>query len=300
MLPLNELAVFVAVVEAGSLSAAARRLELSKAAVSDQIRRLEERLGVRLLNRTTRRLSLTEAGRGCLDHARAMVTAAEAASAAATELHREPRGLLRVAAPTTFAPRHLVPHLPAFLAAHPLLHLELSLSARAVDLLEEGFDLAIRIGRLPDSALTARPLASARLLFCAAPSYLERRGQPVAPAALPEHDLLGFTPLGRRGAWHLQGPGRASRTLDFEPLFASDDGEALLAATLAGLGIAALPDWMVAAEIGLGRLQRVLPDWNGPTMPITALHAAGRRPAAKIRTFLDFLVERLSGDDWRL
>lgn len=298
MTPMNELAVFAAVVEAGSLSAAARRLALSKAAVSDQLRRLEERLGARLLDRSTRRLSPTEAGRAAYDHARRMVEAGEAAVRAASALHGEARGLLRVAAPTTFAPLHLVPLLPDFLAAHPSLRIELLLSAGAADLLAEGLDLAVRIGPLADSALTARRIARSRVVLVAAPAYLARREPPPGPAELPAHDLLAFTPLGRQGRWRLQGPGRAVETVAFQPRLASDDGEALLQAALAGLGIAALPDWMAAAPLNEGRLRPVLPGWGGAAVPVHALHAGGRRPAAKIRRFVDFLAARLPREGW--
>lgn len=295
---LDDLALFATVVEAGSLSAAARRLRLSKAAVSDRLRRLEERLGARLLDRSTRRLSPTEAGRAAYDHARRMVEAGEAAARAAGSLHEEARGLLRIAAPTTFAPLHLAPLLPEFLAAHPDLRIELVLAPGASDLLAEGLDLAVRIGPLADSRLTARRLGRSRVLLTASPAYLARRGRPEAPTALPAHDLLAFTPLGRQGEWALKGPGRTTAAVAFQPRLACDDGETLLQAALAGLGIAALPDWMVAAPLAERRLETVLPGWGADPVPIHALHAGGRQPAAKIRRFVDCLAERLPRDGW--
>lgn len=294
MLPYDELAVFAAVAEAGSLTAAARRLGLSTTAVSEQLRRLEERLGAVLLIRSTRRLALTEAGRAALDHARAMVAAGEAAAREAERLHREPHGLLRVAAPTTFAPLHLVPLLPAFQAQNPALRIEFALAAAPVDLTAEGVDVAVRIGRLGDSRLTAKRLGSSRGLLVAAPAYLARRGTPQAPEALAAHDHLAFTPLGRRGLIRLQGPGGRRYEAAVEPLFASDAGEALLAAAIAGMGLAALPGWMVALPLAEGLLQRVLPGWGGAAVPIHALHAGGRRPPAKVRRFVDFLATRLA------
>ena len=299
MVPAQELMVFAAVVEAGSLSAAARRLGLSKAAVSDQLRRLEAALGVRLVNRTTRRLSLTAAGEACHAHSRRMVAEAEAAARAASALHDEPRGVLRIAAPTTFAPLHIVPALPAFRARHRQLAVELSLSAAPVDLVAERFDLAIRIGRLPDSRLVARRLAVQRLIVCAAPAYLQRRGVPVQPGDLGDHDALEFTPLGWRGAWHLAGPDGRSRRIAIRPVLASDDGDVLLAAASAGMGLAVLPNWLVAPAVASGALVQALPGWGSQPVPIQAVHTGRRQMPAKTRLFLDHLAAHLAKAAWR-
>lgn len=296
---MNELAVFAAVVDAGSLSAAARRLGISKAAVSDHVRRLEERLGIRLLNRTTRRIALTEAGRACYRHSARMVAEAEAAAHSAALLHEERRGALRVAAPTTFAPMHIVPALPAFLAQHPQLSIELSLAAEAVDLIEGRFDLAIRIGSLPDSRLVARRLAVSRLIICGSRDYLQRRGTPLGIEDLGAHDVLEFTPLGWRGTWRLSGPDGARRRIPIAPVFASDAGEALLAAARDGIGLAALPNWMVAPALRAGALIHVLPGWGGQPVPIHAVHAGGGA-AAKVRLFVDHLAAHLARADWRV
>jgi DNA-binding transcriptional LysR family regulator len=299
MLPMNELAVFAAVVDAGSLSAAARRLGISKAAVSDQVRRLEERLGARLLNRTTRRISLTEAGQACYRHSARMVAEAEAAARSAALFHEEPRGALRIAAPTTFAPMHIVPALPAFLARHPRLSIELSLSAEAVDIIERRFDLAIRIGSLPDSRLVARRLAVSRLIICGSRDYLQRRGTPIVIDDLANHAALEFTPLDWRGSWRLLGPDGSRRRVPIEPVFASDAGEALLAAARDGLGLAALPNWMAASALRTGALVHVLPGWSSQPAPIHAVHAGVGQAAAKIRLFVDHLAAHLAGAAWR-
>jgi DNA-binding transcriptional LysR family regulator len=299
MLPVHELAVFAAVVEAGSLSGAARRLGLSKAAVSDQLRRLEAALGARLVNRTTRRLSLTAAGEACRAHSARMVAEAEAASRAAAALQAEARGTLRIAAPTSFAPLHVIPALPAFCAAHPALSVELSLSARPVDLVGERFDLAIRIGRLPASRLVARRLGVQRLIVCAAPDYLARAGAPVRIGDIERHAALEFTPLGWRGSWHLVGPDGRSRRSAIRPVLASDDGDAVLAAARSGLGLALLPSWMLAEPLAAGALVQVLPGWSGPAAPIQAVHLGRRQMPAKTRLFLDHLAAHLAKVAWR-
>lgn len=300
MLPMNELATFVSVVEAGSLSAAARSLGTSKTTISDQVRRLEERLGSRLLNRTTRRIALTEAGRACYSHATRMVDAAQAAATAASLFHQQPRGALRITAPTTFAPLHVVPMLPDFLARNPQLTVDLSLSAATVDIIEAGIDLAIRIGVLVDSRLVARRLAVSRLIVCAAPAYLQRTGTPVTPDDLTGHAALGFVPLGWRGIWRLVGPDGRERRLPMPALLDSDDGDVLLSAAEAGLGLVAIPNWMAAGALRDGRLVQVLPGWGGRPVPIHAVHASGGQTPAKIRQFVDHLAAHLTRADWRV
>lgn len=298
MLPFSEMATLVAVADSGSLSAAARQLGLSKAAVSEQMRRLELQLGTRLLNRTTRRLSLTEAGEACYRHGRRMVAEAEAAARAATRLQEAPRGVLRVTAPTTFAPMHIVPALPAFRERHPQITIDLSLSAAAADLVRERFDLAIRIGELPDSRLTARRLVSYRLVVCAAPEYLRRRGEPRQQAELAEHEALEFAPLGWRGQWHLVDPrGRAGR-VPISPVLVSDAGEVLLQAAIDGLGLALLPNWMVAPALRAGRLVRVMPGWGGRPTPVFAVFVGGPGLAPKVRLFVDHIARHLASADW--
>lgn len=300
MVPLNELAVFVAVVEAGSLTAAARQLGMSKAAVSDQIKRLEAALDARLLNRTTRRLSLTQAGQACYAHAVRMVAEADAAARAASVFHGEPKGVLRLAAPTTFAPQHIVPSLPAFRSQNPHLSIDLRLSAESVDIIQERFDLAIRIGALPDSRLIAKRLAVSRIILCAAESYLRGRGMPLDAAELSRHDMLEFAPLGWRGRWRLVGTDGKSRTVAVTPVLVSDSGEALLAAAIAGLGVAALPNWMVASDLRAGGLTHVLPGWGGRGVPINAVYPSTIKAAAKVRLFIDHLARHLSAADWRV
>ncbi|HEU4617390.1 MAG TPA: LysR family transcriptional regulator [Gammaproteobacteria bacterium] len=290
MLPLAELAVLVAVVEAGSLSGGARTLGTSKAAVSDQIRRLEDRLGARLLQRTTRRIALTEAGRACYAHSVKMVHEAEAAARSALLFHDQPRGTLRIAAPQTFAQLYVVPAVTEFLAAQPGLKVELAVSSEHVDIVAARMDVAVRIGELPDSRLVARRLTVARLVVCGAPQYLSTRGAPLAPADLRGHHTLEFAPLRWRGRWRLQGPDGRRNDVQLDPIFSSDSGEALLAAAVGGLGLAALPDWMAAPALTSGELIQVLPGWSGPLTPIRAVYAGGGGAPAKTRLFVDHLA----------
>ncbi|MFO1400626.1 MAG: LysR family transcriptional regulator [Steroidobacteraceae bacterium] len=298
MLPVNELAVFATVVDAGSFSAAARQLKLSKATVSEQVARLEKRLGARLLHRTTRRLSLTQAGEACYQHSARLVEAAESAARAAHGLHAEPRGLLRVSAPQAFAPMHVAPALPALLAQHPRLEIELQANARVVDLVQEKIDVAIRIGSLPDSMLVARRLGYERLIIVAAPEYLRRRGTPQRAADIERHDVVQFAPFGWGEYWLIDDPQGERRRMRVHPRLVCDSGEALVAAVRAGAGLVALPDWMVPQELATGALVQVLPGWGREAVPIHALHASGGQAAAKVRVFIDHLVRAYGGQPW--
>lgn len=287
----NELGVFAHVVSAGGFSAAAADLGLSKAAVSDHVRRLEQRLGVRLLNRTTRSLSLTAAGEACYRHCQRLIEEGDLAVRAAIALQRQPMGVLRITAPATFGALHVAPAMAALMRANPRLDVELSLSAAAVDLVTEHFDLAIRIGPLASSSLVARRLATIRQLVVAAPDYLQRCGIPTTLADLARHDALQFTPLGWGREWRLAAPGsRDEQRVEMAVRFATDSGEALVAAACAGLGLALLPNWMVHREIASGALVRLMPGWERGDVPVHALHASGGRAPAKVRAGIDALV----------
>lgn len=290
----NELAVFAHVVRAGGFSAAADELGLAKATVSEHVRRLEQRLGVRLLRRSTRSVAVTEAGAACFRHAERLLEEGEQATRAAVALHTRPAGLLHVSAPATFGALHVAPAIAALLRAHPDLDVELSLSTGAVDLVKDKFDLAVRIGPLPPSRLVARRLAIAEQIVVAAPGYLRRRGAPATPEDLASHDALQFTPLGWGDEWRLAGPGaRTERRVGVRVRFASDSGEALLAAACAGAGLALLPDWMVYREVGSGALVRVLPGWARGNVPIHAVHASAGRAPAKVRLCVEALARHV-------
>lgn len=289
MLPFEELAAFAAVVDAGGFSAAARQLGQSKATISDQVKRLEARLGARLLNRTTRRVSVTEAGAACHAHCVRMRQEAEAASRVAESLASEPVGRLKITAPQTFAPMHVAPAVAAFAALYPRLDVDLSVTPGRADLIGGGLDLAIRIGALPDSRLVARRIGVTRQMLVAAPAYLERAGRPGTAGDLHDHAALVFTPLTPTGEWSIADPNGRVRRVPVRARLASDAGEALLAAAVRGMGIAYVPDWMVHAELASGALEVVLPGWGRPPQPIHAVHASAGQPPAKVRLFIDHL-----------
>lgn len=289
--PLDGIAAFVRVVDSGSFSAAAQRLNVSKSAVSAQVQRLEERLGVRLLHRTTRRLSLTEAGAAYYRHCARILAEAEAAEQAAGALQREPRGTLRISAPVTFGWMHVAPAVPAFLARYPELAVDITLSPEHVNLVDAGLDLAIRIGVLEDSPLVVRRLAPSRLVLCTAPAYLAARGVPREPRDLAGHDCLstGLLPWGDE--WRLIGKGGEVRVA-VSGRFRSNSAEMLRAAALDGLGIAVLPSWSVAEALRAGSLRRVLPGWSLPASTIYAAYPGNRLMAVKVRAFVNHLARR--------
>jgi DNA-binding transcriptional LysR family regulator len=290
---LASMAVFAKVAELGSFSAAADTLGLSKSAVSKHVTALEERLGVRLVNRTTRRLALTEVGLSYRETCARIVQEVEEAEQEAGRHGSEPRGRLKVTAPMTFGILHLAPLLPDFLAAHPRLEIDLALDDRIVDLLEEGVDVALRIGTLRDSSLIARRIATARSICAASPAYLQANGTPLHPADLGGHNCLRYTY--RRGpeAWELERHGER-HAVRLRGNLAANNGDALRAAAVGGLGIVVLPDFIVADDLASGRLVHLLADWRTPEFPIQAVWPPQRHPSPKLRAFVDFLAERLA------
>lgn len=293
---LLELTVFARVVSAGSLSAAARELDLSLAVVSKRLSALETRLGVRLLQRTTRRQSLTEEGEAF--HARCVRILAEVqeAEAAVSRSRDAVTGVLRVTAARAFGRRRIAPLAVAFRLAHPELNVHLTLTDALVDIVDEGFDLAIRFGSLADSSMIARPLAPNFRVLCAAPSYLARRGLPSEPAALAGHDCIVFGEQPTR-EWHFQHPG-GPVSVRVTPAFITNDGEAAHTLALAGGGIVQKSIWDVGDDLGNGRLVRVLADYAIPAAPLQAVYANAQHLAPKVRRFVDFCAEKLK-EDWR-
>lgn len=288
---LDDMVAFVRVVEARSFTAAAERMGLSKSVVSRRITDLENRLGARLLNRTTRSLSLTPAGQTFYERARAIVEDVEEAEQAVAELGREPRGLLRVNGPLSFGIRHLSPAVAAFLAAHPRVEIELDLTDRFVDMVEEGWDVAIRIGRLRDSSLIARRLAPARRVTLAAPSYLERHGAPERPEDLARHECLVYTGTSSPNLWSYAADG-AVRTVRVQGRLRSGSGEMLLDAASAGLGVALLPSFMASEAVRAGRLVPVLAGHELLDLAVSAVWPHHRHLSPKVRAFVDFLAGR--------
>jgi DNA-binding transcriptional LysR family regulator len=287
--PLDGIAAFARVVDSGSFSAAARRLQISKSAVSAHVQRLEERLGVRLLHRTTRRLSVTEAGAAYYRHCARILAEAEAAEQAAGALQREPRGTLRISAPDSFGWMHVAPAIPAFLRRYPDLGVDISLSPTHVNLVDEGLDLAIRIGVLEDSPLVVRKLAPSRLVLCAAPAYLRERGAPREPGELARHNCLCTTLLPWGDEWRLVGK-RGEVRVAVGGNVRSNNAEMLRAATLDNMGIAVLPSWAVSEALRTGALRRVLEAWEPPATTIYAVYPGNRLMSMKVRAFVDHLA----------
>jgi DNA-binding transcriptional LysR family regulator len=290
--PLDGIAAFARVVDSGSFSAAAQRLRISKSAVSAHVQRLEERLGIRLLNRTTRRLSLTEAGAAYYRHCARILAEAEAAEQVASALQREPRGTLRMTAPDSFGCMHVAPAVPAFLKRYPDLSVDINLSTAHVNLVDERLDLAIRIGVLEDSPLVVRKLAPSRLVVCATPAYLKARGTPREPGDLAKHNCLCTSLLPWGNEWRLAGK-RGEMRVAVGGSVRSNNAEMLRAAALDGIGIALLPTWAVGEKLRAGALRRVLDGWEPPASTIYAVYPGNRLMSMKVRAFVDHLARRI-------
>lgn len=289
--------VFVTVVDAGGFTAAARALDLSQPAVSRRVGALEARLGVRLLVRSTRRFRATDAGQAFYERCRRLLSELEEAEHEAAAHGSELRGSLRLAAPPSFGRSVLLPHLAAFAATHPAIELDLALGERPVELNEEGFDLAVRIGdpgRAP--GLIRTRLTSFTAIPCAAPAYLAERGTPRQPADLAQHACLVQIGMMRHDRWTLTSDrkGRSEKqTVSVAGPLRSNDVEGLAVACRAGLGVAVLPSFLVGGDLQDGHLRRVLPRWQPRTVEVWAVYAERRHLPARGRALLDFLVERL-------
>lgn len=286
---LDELAIFVRIVEEGSLARAASRLRRSPPAVTRALAALEDRIGLRLIDRTTRRLAPTEAGRSLYDKARTLVSDYEAATAGAPDA--PVRGLLRVTAPVQFGRRHIAPIVARFLDAHEAVEAELLLNDRNIDLIDEGIDVALRIGPLADSSLSARPVGQVRRLWVASPDYLKRQGTPKLPADLMHHEALLGTLRGN-SEWHFAGSRRGA-PLRLAGRLRVDDVETRLQAARAGRGIAQLLSYQVADELASGRLVRLLQAFERPPLPVHLVTKGRAHRAPKIDVFLDFAAKRL-------
>lgn len=288
MIDLNEMTLFVKVVESGTFTGAARALGLPKSTVSRKVAALEERLGVRLLQRTTRKVTLTELGAAYFERAARVVQEADEAERAVSLSQATPRGRLRISAPVEGA-EWIGAAVTDYLLLHPEVEVELDLTHRYVNLVEEGYDLALRGGALPDSTLIARRLGVSRMVVCAAPSYLAEHGEPATPQALKEHACLLH---GAREPLHFSGP-KGIATLNLHPRFSANNLNVLRDAALAGLGVTVLPNGFCEREIADGRLVELLRDWSLPEGGFHAVYPSPRHLTPKVRTFLDFLAERM-------
>lgn len=277
---------FVATVQAGSMSAAAAGLGQSPALVGQHIAALEERLGTRLLNRTTRRQSLTDFGASYFEQCRDILDRIALAEEAAELQQTRTQGRLRVTAPTTFGAEVLMPALGGYRAGAPDVELDITLTDRNVDLVEEGFDIAFRIGQMQDSSLIARPLAPYRMVVCAAPDYLARRGTPIHPDDLDGHEVIAFTPSAR-SPWRFLKDDEESTVMPPRKVTVNN-GQALRVAALAGLGLILQPEILVRHDMLAGRLVRLFPDWCLGERPMWLLYQRDRRMTSRLRSFISF------------
>ena len=282
---------FVKVVDTGSFSAAARQLHVGQPAVSKTVAQLEELLGVRLLARSTRGLAITQAGQRYYERARRSIEEADEAELAARGEGAGLAGRLRVSAATTFARLHIVPCLPEFLARHPAVEIDLILDDRTIDLVEEGIDVSLRMGSLPDSSLTARRLASAPRLVLATPAYLARAGEPAVPADLAAHDAVVYT-QGPSAVWAFERAGTVS-SVAVRGRMRVSSAEGLRAAVLADMGLTIASRWMFAPELSTGGVRQVLEDWALPAIDLWAIFPSGRLASSKARAFTDFVATLL-------
>ncbi|MEG3619425.1 LysR family transcriptional regulator [Magnetovibrio sp. PR-2] len=281
---------FITTVDKGSFSGAARALGTSKATLSKQVAALEDHLNVRLLHRTTRKLNLTDEGRIYVDRARQILEDLEDAEDAVSPSTAEPRGKLRISAPHTFGAMHLSNALACFVERYPLVELDIEFSDRLVNLVDEGFDLAIRISKLKDSSLIARRLAPVNITLCAAPSYWERRGKPNHPSELSEHTGIIYSFLSTPGEWHFQDKGKPLSVKMHGNLTTNND-VVIRAAAQQGIGIFYGPAFIVSNALRKGELETALEDYSTDPLGIYAVYPSSRNLSPKVRAFVDYLVE---------
>ncbi|WP_309268251.1 LysR family transcriptional regulator [Azonexus sp.] len=293
---IGDMLLFAQVVKARSFSAAAAHLGISKSRVSKSVARLETALGVRLLQRSTRRLNLTEVGEAYFEHCDRILNELALADNTVGSLRQEPRGKLKFSAPVAFSTLHVAPALPDFMAQYPDLMVDMTISDRLVDLVEAGYDLALRIAPEPSGPnLVARRLAPIHRKICGSPAYLARRGVPQVPADLMGHNCLDYTCMNTDGCWHLHGPA-GEEVIPVSGSLSINDDEALSQAVLGGLGLALLPTFIVGSELLAGRLVEVLPSYLPVGRFIYAVHLPDRHLPLKVRVFIEFLQQRF-GDD---
>ncbi|MBE7380410.1 MAG: LysR family transcriptional regulator [Leptolyngbya sp. SIO1E4] len=284
---------FVQVVEAGGFAAAAREMGVSRSAVNKLVMNLEDALKVQLLQRTTRKVTPTPTGLAFYDRCVAILADLEEAELAVSQLQTEPKGQLRINAPMSFGNRYLSPVIAQFLRQYPDLHLELSLSDRFIDPIEEGFDVTVRIAKPPEaSSLIVHELLPAPVILCAAPSYLAEHGVPTAPSDLTQHACLPYGHLATDNQWMLVGPNGECKVTVSGPLCANN-GEPLQEAAVQGLGITLLPRFIADANLRAGRLQQVMPGYEAPPISVCLLYPVNRHLSTKVRLFVEFLKKQL-------
>ena len=288
------LAIFAKVVELRSFAAASSELALSKATVSKAVSRLEERLGARLFNRTSRRLALTDAGQKLAEPAGRLLADGEAAESEALAQSATPRGLVRLAVPMTFGVRTVAPLLPEFLATYPEVSIDLHLSDAIIDLIGEGFDAGLRIARLPDSSLIARRLCSMPRFTVAAPSYLKRHGRPTHPMHLADHKCFGYAYLSSAGIWHYTNASGEQASVRPGCQLRVNNGEAVMPCLLAGLGIADLPEFIVGDAVRSGEVEVILKGWKQPEGAVHLVMPPGGPRPARVEVLAEFLMKHFA------
>jgi len=296
---LSAMKTFVAVVEAGSFIRATDGVGLSKPAVSRQVAELENSLGVRLLQRTTRKLSLTTEGEGYYQRCKEIIAAIEEAESEIGHAKGEVRGRLRVGAPQSFGVLHLAPLWGEFLELNPNLTLDITLSDRVVDLIEEGYDIAIRIARMPSSTLISRALATTELVLCASPDYLARRGTPQKPTDIKQHDAITYSYLASGTEWQLLTKSGEAINVPTRTRIFANNGDTCRSVAIAGQGIILQPDFMVYEDLRQGTLVRLLPDYKTPMLTIYAVYPTRKMLPPRVRNLVNFLVAALRNPGWK-
>jgi len=292
---LSAMEAFVRVVEAGSFVAAADRLGISTSSLSRLVADLEQHLGARLLNRTTRRLSLTESGQAYYERCVTLLADVAEAEAVAGQSAAQARGTLRLTCSYSMAEQTVAPAIAAFVERHPAVKFELIVSDRIVDLIEEGFDLAIRVGSVGSDRLVARRLGSMQLVLCAAPAYLERQGAPASPADLPRYNALTYAYSASPRVWRFTDAAGTPHDVRVTGNLHANSGDALRAAAIAGLGILYEPDFLVGSALRAGQLVRLLPDYTGAGGDIWAVYPSRRHLSLKVRLFVDHIAAAFAG-----
>ena len=291
----DDMLAFVAVAESGSFTAAAERLDVAKSAISRRVSALEERLGVQLIRRTTRRLNLTDSGRSFYERSTQILSDLDEAESAVRQQHGELHGTLRVALPLSFGLRHMCRPVSDFAQLHPHLRFDLDLNDRRVDLLEEGLDVALRIGHLEDSSLIAKRLFTVRSVVCASPGYLVDHGEPVTPGDLAGHDCLVYANLADPHLWECEDPEGNRVSVRINPTLRATNGDLLCAAAENGLGIVRQPTFIAGEAIRRGTLVPILTRYHWPDAPAYAVYPPARHLSYRVRAFIDYLAEQFSG-----
>lgn len=290
MQSVDDMVIFAGVVDAGGFTAASGHLGLSTPVISKRVSALEARLGARLLNRTTRRLSLTEAGSVFYQHCLRVVAEAQEAEAAVTYLHAAPRGLLRITAPVSFGSQQISRALPGFMERYPEIQVEMDVSDRPMDLAEDGYDIAVRLTNRPPPLLAARRLAGTRRVVCAAPEYWERYGRPQKPADLTSHNCIVYSPSPTFNEWHFA-TSNGTETVSVNGRYKVNNTTAMVEGAIGGMGVIMLTSFTVERFINSGELEPVLQDFASPGSDIYALYLPNRYLSTKARVFIDYMVD---------